>query len=327
MGAIGSRQLTIAVILILLFIGVAVILFGTDSMRPLIGQTDWRFIGTAIAFVGISYAAIGYGFVIVARFFSIRLPTRDLMETFFVSMALNHVVATAGIAGFSVRTLLLRKRAQTSHILAASLFHSSFNNLVLFSLLPFGLVYMFLHRSAGSEATTAGLAALVLILFVAFLFALLFSTSLRQALISVISRLLHFIGRNLDEQMKQFERAFSGGIHLIKKSPASLLALLGLVVSSWTVTLAALWMCFAAVGVLLSPGILLTGFAVGVTLGMLSMIPGGLGVQEGSMAATYAFLGIALEQALLAAILFRVVYYFIPFLASLGFYARLLRHA
>jgi uncharacterized membrane protein YbhN (UPF0104 family) len=55
------------------------------------------------------------------------------------------------------------------------------------------------------------------------------------------------------------------------------------------------------------------------------MIPGGLGVQEGSMAAVYALLGVPFGQALLAAILFRAIYYFIPFLFSLGFYWRLMR--
>ena len=55
------------------------------------------------------------------------------------------------------------------------------------------------------------------------------------------------------------------------------------------------------------------------------MIPGGLGVQEGSMAGIYALLGVPLNQAVLAAILFRVVYYFAPYLVSLAFYRRMLR--
>jgi uncharacterized protein (TIRG00374 family) len=60
-------------------------------------------------------------------------------------------------------------------------------------------------------------------------------------------------------------------------------------------------------------------------VGLVSMIPGGLGAQEGSMGAVYALLGVPLEQAMLAAILFRAVYYLVPFLISLAFYRRLLR--
>jgi len=43
------------------------------------------------------------------------------------------------------------------------------------------------------------------------------------------------------------------------------------------------------------------------------------------MAGIYALLGVPLQQAVLAAILFRVVYYLIPYVVSLGFYWHLLR--
>ena len=65
--------------------------------------------------------------------------------------------------------------------------------------------------------------------------------------------------------------------------------------------------------------------AVGVALGVMSMVPGGLGVQEGSMAGTYHLLGVPLEEAVLVSVLFRLVYYVIPFLVSLAFYRRIMR--
>ncbi len=43
------------------------------------------------------------------------------------------------------------------------------------------------------------------------------------------------------------------------------------------------------------------------------------------MHTVYALFGVPLEQAVLATILFRVVYYLAPFLISLAFYWRLLR--
>ena len=98
-----------------------------------------------------------------------------------------------------------------------------------------------------------------------------------------------------------------------------------LIVADWVFTLAALWLCFHALGVYLGPDVLITGFSVGIIAGVISMIPGGLGVQEGSMSSMYALLGVPFEHAILGAILFRVVYYFVPFLFSLGFYRQLLR--
>jgi len=71
--------------------------------------------------------------------------------------------------------------------------------------------------------------------------------------------------------------------------------------------------------------VLLTGFTLGITAGAVSMVPGGLGIQDGSMAGLYALLGVPLQKAVLASILFRLVYYLVPYLVSLIFYGRLLR--
>tara|TARA_B100001013_G_C24591359_1_gene434940 strand:+ start:75 stop:332 length:258 start_codon:yes stop_codon:yes gene_type:complete len=73
------------------------------------------------------------------------------------------------------------------------------------------------------------------------------------------------------------------------------------------------------------PGVVVTGFAVGVAAGVMSMVPGGLGVQEGSMAGAYHLLGVPLEQGVLVSFLFRLVYYMVPFGVSLLFYRNVLR--
>lgn len=89
--------------------------------------------------------------------------------------------------------------------------------------------------------------------------------------------------------------------------------------------LAAFWFCVDAFGETLSPSVLVGGFTTGVALGFVSFVPGGLGVQEGTQAATLAILGVQLEHAALAAVLFRVVCYFLPFVISIPFYRALVR--
>jgi uncharacterized protein (TIRG00374 family) len=88
---------------------------------------------------------------------------------------------------------------------------------------------------------------------------------------------------------------------------------------------AVIWICFQALAGDPGLGVVTTGFAVGVATGVMSMVPGGLGVQEGSMAGTYHLLGVPLEQAVVASILFRVVYYMAPYAFSLAFYRSVLR--
>ena len=55
------------------------------------------------------------------------------------------------------------------------------------------------------------------------------------------------------------------------------------------------------------------------------MVPGGIGVQEGSMAGTFNLLGMPLEEAVVLALLFRVVFQLVPLALSMLLYWRVLR--
>ena len=63
----------------------------------------------------------------------------------------------------------------------------------------------------------------------------------------------------------------------------------------------------------------IVGFSVGTVLSFASLIPGGLGVMEGSMAAVFSSMGVPFETAVVAVLIFRVAYYLLPLLASLFF--------
>jgi len=52
-------------------------------------------------------------------------------------------------------------------------------------------------------------------------------------------------------------------------------------------------------------GILITGFNFGITLTVISFIPGDLGVQEASIAGILAIFGVPFTQGVLGAMLFR----------------------
>jgi glycosyltransferase 2 family protein len=124
--------------------------------------------------------------------------------------------------------------------------------------------------------------------------------------------------------LRDLDSTLARGVASIHNKTKILVPSLILVVADWASAVAALGFCFDALGSPIGPLVLLTGFSIGIVVGLVSMIPGGLGAQEGSMGAVYALLGVPLEQAVLAAILFRAVYYLAPFLISLAFYRRLL---
>jgi uncharacterized protein (TIRG00374 family) len=237
-------------------------------------------------------------------------------------------VASGGVAGYSLRFLLIKKRGlPIKGVVVASLFHSTLNNLFLFALVPIGLVFLLLdYPLPKGEVINIGFAAGLLFVLVVLVILVVFSDALRARVLGTASRVWRSIThREVERQLEDFNSTLAQGVGSIKVHPLALFLPLILVVSDWASMVTVLGFCFDALGDPIGPGVLLIGFAVGIAVGLLSMVPGGLGVQEGSMAAVYALLGVPFGQAVLAAILFRTVYYVIPFLVSLSFYWRLMR--
>ena len=131
--------------------------------------------------------------------------------------------------------------------------------------------------------------------------------------------------KDIQRTLDDFQATLKRGLLEIQRRPRALMLPLLLIGADRLARIGVVWVCFQALGSDVGLGVLVTGFAVGVALGVMSMVPGGLGVQEGSMAGTYHLLGVPLEEAVLVAVLFRLVYYMVPFLVSLAFYRRILR--
>ena len=71
-------------------------------------------------------------------------------------------------------------------------------------------------------------------------------------------------------------------------------------------------------------GVLVTIAGIGTAAAVASMVPGGLGVQEGTMTGVFTLLGVDVDHAVALAVMFRFLYFFVPFAMSLVFYKWLL---
>jgi uncharacterized membrane protein YbhN (UPF0104 family) len=70
---------------------------------------------------------------------------------------------------------------------------------------------------------------------------------------------------------------------------------------------------------------IVAGFAIGMFFSIASLVPGGLGIMDGSMAAVFVTLGVQFEQAVVAILIFRAAYFGLPIVASLMLAPRMLR--
>jgi uncharacterized protein (TIRG00374 family) len=323
-------RLLMGLVILLVLIGLLLVVLDWRQVRKIIGHADWRPVPLGLIFAAISYGCISYAFAVVNRLFGIRMPQRALVEVGFVSTMLNHLLGAGGAAGFSVRFLIMGQYGnKTSDIVAASLFASYVNSMGMLAILPLGLIYL-ASRHSLAQATIVGIgvAAVALILVFALATSLIFVGSLRGALLEAARRLVRAITRrDLAPVFAQFDAAVHQALTAAHSKPATGPLLLALTAVDWACSIVTLAFCFQALGTPLQADVLVTGFAIGMTAGVLSMVPGGLGVQESSMAGIYALLGVPIQQAALAAVLFRLVYYLVPYLISLGLYRRLLRGA
>jgi uncharacterized protein (TIRG00374 family) len=327
----GRRTLTKAIpwmIALILLLGLVFIALDLDQIRSVLGQASLQPVPYALASTLVAYLCISLSFALVSQLLGIGMRQHELMAVGFVSVILNHIVSSGGAAGYSVRYALMQSYGvRFRQVLTLSILHFYVTAIIMVSALPFGILYLITHAAVpAATAWLLGALAAIVILVIVLATGLVLSESLRQRLLGLIERLASTVlRRDLGPTIGRFGASFSEGVDAMRRRPLAVAGILGLIVVDWTASVVALWFSFRAFGLTLTAGEVVTGFVIGIVAGVASLIPAGLGVQEGSMAGVFALLGVSFERAVLASILFRVLFYVIPYLISLGFYTLLMR--
>ena len=310
----------------LAFLGILVIALDWRDVKGSVAASEWRPMAGALAASFLAYACSSYSYALLNRSFGILLDYRTLFGIGFISSAM--ITAIGGVAGHSLRLLLMvRRGVSTGDALAPSLFHGYIESLVFFALIPGGMAYLSMsHSLPESLALAAGVGAVVLGLAFAATTVVFFVHPVRRVALRFVGLAGWMITRrNLTRGLQDFDDTLRSGLTHVRSQPLALVVPLGLIVADRAVRVGAVWLCFEALGAGVALEVIVTGFAIGVAAGVVSMIPGGIGVQEGSMAGVYHLLGVPLEQAVLVSLLFRVVYFVVPFGVSLAFYGKVIR--
>jgi uncharacterized protein (TIRG00374 family) len=317
----NSRQRKIIAITVVVFVLLAVLIVVLDwnQVHQIIGKARWQLTLAALLFTIISYFCLSFGYVLVNRVFGIGTGWWKLFEIGIVSSTLNNILGFAGAAGHSLRVQLVKgKEIDAGEVLAASIFHSYLNNVMLLLMLALGLLtLLFSHIVYGGSAVGLGLISAILVVSLMVSTAIIFIPWLKSRLLHFTKTVWHFFThRDITQFLTDLDHGLTRGLVTLKGRPWELALLLGTMASVWAFQAVALWFCFGALGNAPNLGVLLSGFGIGLSAGNLSMVPGGLGVQEASMAGIYALLGMSFAQAALVAILFCVVYDFVSFFIS-----------
>jgi phosphatidylglycerol lysyltransferase len=319
-------KLTIISVVLMILLGAIIVFLDRNQVSQLWGKVAWNYAVAALIFIAVSYLLESISTVTILRVFGVTIDKNYLLRVGFVSSVLSNLIALP--AALALRSMVLtRHGVSQSQVVGSSLLLAYFKNLVFFVLIPLSLVYIiFTYPLAFGGVAVMVLIIAVLVVAIAVATVITFNEKLRTFVLRVVVRLWHFIThKNIEPALNNFGTTVTEGIKELRKNRKMGLLLAALTIGDVAAMITGLYFCFQALGIPVHIGILITGFNFGITLTVISFIPGDLGVQEASIAGILAIFGVPFTQGVLGAMLFRVVYYFVPFVFSLGFYWSLLK--
>jgi uncharacterized protein (TIRG00374 family) len=252
----------------------------------------------------------------------------DMLKITFVANSMNYLVATGGLSGFAVRMYFFSRLGMASQTaVIVSLAQTFLTNCTLLAFVLVGFAYVFTSHTLQGSALVATTVLLVLaIVFAVFASLLLLHPRLRRRTLFWIAQSAHWILHRVTPHRApprthiwRYQFNLNRGISFLLSRKRAMIEPLLWIIADWLLTMLILYTAFLSVQYRIEFAEVIVGFAVGIVLSFASLIPGGLGVMEGSMAAVFASMGVPYETAVVAVLLFRVAYYLLPLLISLFF--------
>lgn len=246
----------------------------------------------------------------------------------FVSTTVNYLVSTMGASGFALRAHLLGKRNVPLGI-------SVMSSIVITVLLYFVLIIIILQGTLLLLLSHSGepvqmLKNFVLVIIIAAIGALItavvFNNEFRYNFVRksflLINKVIYKLFGALipKNNYSAFNKQLDNGIETIHKNKVKLTRAIIYICGDWIFTILILYLSFLAVGIRIPIGTLLAGFAIGMATTLIPILPGGLGAMEIAMTSVFSQMGIDWDSALMASLIYRVVYYIIPGIISVFVY-------
>ncbi|NLI83240.1 MAG: flippase-like domain-containing protein [Deltaproteobacteria bacterium] len=248
-----------------------------------------------------------------------------------LSCSMNYVMAIAGLSGVAAKVYLLaREKIPPSKTLSISIIHGFFTNTVAVIFIYLGFFFLYSEYKMSLREIEVG----AVILLLAFLLTwVTIQTILHEAFRKKLwhvcmgiaaktcegLRKPHWINR---ERAQAFFDNFNESMNLIAGNRGILMVPALYALFDWLLMFLCLKFSFLALHYPVDNSSLLVGFSVGVFTSLFSLTPASIGLMEGTMAGSFYLMGMDFERALVATLLYRFAYYFLPIVLSFFFYRR-----
>jgi len=258
-----------------------------------------------------------------------RVPFPKFFSIMFISDTINIVISSAGMSSIANRAFLLKyEKVPYSVTIPLSLAQNMIFNLVLFNVCFAALYYLRGHPEfTGGPKQTALLFFMgSFLLIIAGMMFVFFHRDFRRWVLSLILQAGFWINQRILRGKMDRQRLVEIGdkvestVTLLQKDRIQLLVAFFWISMDWCFMPLTFYFCFHAVGVDLPLGLLLVGFAVMFLSSNINPVPAGLGVSESLLAFTFKNMGVGFEKTLVAALLYRLVFFLIPLALSTALY-------
>lgn len=304
---------------ILIVIGVValaamILIIGPGEIEDALRKADPVYVLMAVVLEFIILALFTLRWSITTRAVSIDVGKRHLFPMLLVGMAINNLTPSARGGGEPVRAYMLGKysRASMESAFATVIADRGLDTFPFIFLAVLTIIGIVLYFDL-SRWILAALIASVVIIVVAFFLALYVSVD-RDAGERITGWILGVVKRFYRKNHERLERRVRSALHEFQSTMRMILAeknvlLYGIPISFllWILEIIRVYLIFAAFGTDISLLVIAEVFILATLIGMIPLLPGGLGAVDGIMIVFYSYAGVSPSVSAAATVVERLI--------------------
>ena len=317
------------------FLGI-IVLFYTVKQADLhkfaqhLGDINPLWAAAVLASAFLSYACVAAVLDKLLKGIGLSIPFLSCLRISILSCTLNYLMSVGGLSGVAAKVYLLsREEIPPSNTLSVSIIHGFLTNTIAVLFIYLGFFYLYSqHQITERNQQVFG----VLVLLIAFLLTWItiqtivherFRKKVWQIGFKVVTFFCEKIGRPQwisRERAVIFFENFNRSLNMILRNRAILITPASLALLDWILMFLCLKFSFIAINYPVNNKVLMVGFSIGLFMSLFSLTPASIGLTEGSMAWSFYLMDLDYESCLLAILIYRAAYYYIPIAVSILFF-------
>ena len=307
----------------------AALLSDFTKLREVFRHLELGPVFLALMTTGLAFLASALSFRMLFKITPYRIPFPKFFSIMFIADTMNYIISSAGMSSIAIRAFFLKQeKVPYSVSIPLTLAQNMIFNLVLSFVCMGGLVYLKRHPElAGGPNQMAILFFMAgLLLFVGVMIFIFFNRTFSRWVLKQVLGTGYWFRRNILrkkdplQDFSEIQKVVESTVMFLKNGWINMIAVFFFIALNWCLMALTFYFCFHSVGVDLPLGLLLVGFTLMFLSSNVNPVPAGLGVSESLLAVTFKMLGVGFETTLVAALVFRLVYFLIPILISTVLY-------